>query len=126
MTLTGNLPKNFGKLLYGQPLLSVSSDQDGPGGNPDTPLLPADNPMTLIGINVRGDDAILVDGQVVDGTIDCFAGNFLPSCSSGLVTIELDTVPGAGLHLLQVKHPSGPLSPELPICVANDTFFSCL
>lgn len=116
MTLTGALPRNFGSGDHRQPLLSVATNAQGPLGNPDLPLLPQDDPMTLAAIDVRGDASILVDGQLVSGTLTCDGGSFTPYCDSGQVIVDLAVVPPAGLHLLQVQNPGGPLSAELPIC----------
>jgi len=118
MTLTGALPGNFGAETHRQPLLSVATTADvAPLGSPALPILPAGNPMSLIGIDVRGDASILLDGEVVAGTILCTGGSFTPYCDSGLIEIALDTVPAANrLYLLQVQNPGGPLSVEFPIC----------
>jgi hypothetical protein len=37
-------------------------------------------------------------------------------CNDGTVTIDLESSPGAGLHLVQVQNPAGLLSNELPVC----------
>jgi hypothetical protein len=116
-TLTGHLRSGItaGTL---QPLLSVDTILDGPTGNPDLPMLPGDNPMTLKGINVDGSAIIVVDGQQVSGTISCVGGSFNPLCDSDTVSITLSATPSPnGLHLLQVQNPTGLLSNELPICV---------
>src|SRR5690606_2391308 len=50
LTLTAHLPANVGKDTHHQPLLSVAStaNRSGvPNWNPNIPLLPDDNPMTL-------------------------------------------------------------------------------
>lgn len=77
--------------------------------------------MTLVGIDVHQDAQILVDGDVVGGSIACVAGgSFTPFCDSDTVEITLSAIPTPdALHLLQVQNPQGPLSPELPICVGS-------
>lgn len=118
LTFTGNLPQNVGDDDYRQPLLSVRGTGNGSTGNPDLPVLPGDNPMQLRGIDVRGDAQILVDGQVVAGSISCDPpGGFAPYCESEDIVVDLTSLPGNGLRLLQVQNPEGPLSNELPICV---------
>ena len=117
-TLTAYLPLNHG--THPMPLLSVINLGDGTTGNPDLPVLPGDNPMDLVGIDVHQDAQILVDGDVVSGTLACVSGgSFTPFCDSESVEIGLTVVPATGLHLLQVQNPLGPLSPELPICVGD-------
>jgi YVTN family beta-propeller protein len=119
-TLTARLPRNHG--IHPMPLLSLTSTAAGATGNPDLPVLPGDNPMTLAGIDVHQDAQILVDGDVVPGTLSCVAGgSFTPFCDSETVQIGLSSVPATGLHLLQVQNPLGPLSPELPICAGVKT-----
>jgi hypothetical protein len=119
LTLTGALSRNFGRPGFDQPLLSVRSVGDGPIGNPDLPVLPGDNPMQLVGVDVRENAEILVDGERVPGSISCNqGGKFEPYCSSQRITIALDSIPGSGLHLLQVQNPGGPMSVEFPICAA--------
>jgi YVTN family beta-propeller protein len=119
VTLTAGLGQNHGKASFPQPLLAPNTTADGPTGNPDLPVLPGDNPMTVAGIDVRSDAGILVDGQSASGSISCSGGSFTPFCSTQVVVITLDSVPANGLHLLQVQNPSGPLSNELPICVGS-------
>jgi len=118
LTLTAALSENFGKDTHRQPLISVATDADGNGTNPAIPLLPADDPMTLEGIDVRSDAAIFWDGEPIAGSIACVGGSFAPYCDSHTVEIDLDAVPaGDGLHLLQVQNPGSGLSAELPVCV---------
>ncbi len=132
LTLTGALSENFGKAGFDQPLLSVRSTADKVTGdpnvpvlNPAIPVLPGDHPMQLVGIDVRQNAEILVDGRRVWGSISCNqGGKFEPYCSSQLITIALDSIPGSGLHLLQVQNPGGPMSVELPICA--EPISSCL
>jgi hypothetical protein len=132
LTLTGALSENFGRPGFGQPLLSVRSTADAATGDPDVPVLnpalpvlPGDHPMQLVGIDVRENAQILVDGGWVPGNISCDGGgSFDPYCSSQLITITLNSIPGSGLHLLQVQNPGGPMSVEFPICSAPIS--SCL
>lgn len=118
LTLTGRLPRNFGNDAYRQPLLRVLTNLDGATGNPDLPVLPGDNPMTLLATDVRGDVTFYMDGAVTGGSISCQGGSFNPYCDTGIVTITLTSPPTAdGPHLLQVQNPKGPLSNELVVCV---------
>ncbi len=125
VTLTGHLPTNWGKDTHPMPLISVNTTADGATGNPDLPVLPGDNPMTLLGIDVRSDAGdgtdigIFVDGEKVAGSVTCISGgSFSPFCSSNTVQITLTSDPTPdGLHLLQIQNEKGPMSPELPICV---------
>ncbi|NNL64685.1 MAG: hypothetical protein HKP30_00440 [Myxococcales bacterium] len=126
LTFTGALPQNYGVSTHRQPLLGVTTTADGNTGNPDLPHLPADNPMTLQGIDVRSDAVIIVDGDVVSGSISCTGGSFTPYCDSEVISLTLSVVPPEGLHLLQVQNPNGPLSVEMPICVDNTGVGACL
>jgi len=120
-TLTAHLPASHGQAGHPQPLLDVVTVGDGPGGDPDVPLLSGGgSSMTLVGVDVRGDARILVDGEADAGSVSCVAGgSFAPLCTSGRVQVHLAQVPPAGLHLLQVQNGDGPLSPELPFCVGS-------
>ena len=120
LTLTANLPANVGNDDYRQALLSVRGTGGGATGNPDLPVLPGDNPMELRGIDVRSDAQILVDGEVVAGSITCDPpGGFSPYCESENIDVTLTVVPPDGFHLLQVQNPDGPLSVEMPFCVGS-------
>jgi YVTN family beta-propeller protein len=126
LTFTATLPRNHGRDDYRQPLLSVIGTGDGPLGNPDIPVAaPGPVVLDLAAIDVRGDAQIVLDGQVVSGTIQCTGGSFAPYCDSGEVQIAIDSVPTQGLRLLQVQNPRGPLSVELPICVTSGPFSVC-
>jgi hypothetical protein len=117
-TLTAQLPANAGKAPHSQPLLATQG-VSGPTGSPDLPVLPGDNPMTLVGIAVEEGASILVDGQLVSGTLACTGGFSSPLCDSEEVVITLDSVPPSGIHLLQIQNPDGLLSNELPLCVGS-------
>ncbi len=111
-----------------QPLLDVAAPGSGPTGDPDLPVLPADNPMTVRGLAIRKDAKLLVDGQPAAGSLSCVGGTFKPFCTSELIEIALDAPPtSAGLHMLQVVTNYGLLSNELPICVApsGDPLTAC-
>jgi hypothetical protein len=118
-TLTAAPRSGMGDPATPQPLLGVTTTGAGPTGDPDLPLLPGDNPMTLRGVDVLASAPILVDGSPVAGSVSCVGGSFTPFCSSQTVSISLSVVPGNGLHLLQVQNPNGPLSNEVPICVGS-------
>ncbi|MCG8588629.1 MAG: beta-propeller fold lactonase family protein [Proteobacteria bacterium] len=117
MTLTGELGRNFGSDDSRQPLLSVTSLGDGDTGNPDLPHLTGSTNMSLVGIDVRENADVLLDGQPVSATLTCTGGSFTPYCDSQTVEITLAALPANGLRLLQVQNPGGPQSDELPICV---------
>ena len=120
MMFTAALSKNFGHDDYRQPLVNITTIGDGNGTNPDIPLLPGDNPIDLLAIDVRGDATVFVDGVPVSATITCTGGSFTPYCDSGQVEIDLAAIPSPnGLHLLQVQNPQAGLSVELPICVGS-------
>ncbi len=115
VTLTGHLRVNVG--TQPQPLLSVNTTADGNGTNPDIPLLPGDNPMTLAATDVHALATVLVNGQAVAVNMFSCASSF--PCTDAL-TIELAAVPSPdGLYLLQVQNPAGLFSNELPICVGT-------
>jgi hypothetical protein len=121
-TLTAHVPGSAG-VGERQPLLAPVG-VSGPTGSPDLPVLPGDNPMTLVGIDVADGGTILVDGEVVGGSVTCSGGAFAPFCDSETVVVDLDSIPPSGTHLLQLQNPSGLLSNELPICVGPVS--SCL
>jgi hypothetical protein len=88
---------------------------DPPLPNPTT----VSNPpaFTLTGVDVSTSAVVFVNGQLSSGaTVACGAGSSGGFCNDGLVTLDLATGPGAGLHLLQVQNPSGLLSNEMPVC----------
>jgi YVTN family beta-propeller protein len=129
-TLAAHLPASHGKSDHPQPLLSVVTLGNGPGGDPNVPILTpagAGNPMNLTAVDVRADARILVDGQAVAGTLSCAGGVFTPFCDTQSVLVQLAAVPPLGLHLLQVQNGAGPISPELPFCVgATVSIAGCL
>jgi YVTN family beta-propeller protein len=122
VTLTASLRSKFGAADGPQPLLgnclgSCTTDTGDPalanlaigGGDP-----PA---FSVEGTDVRTDAVIFVNGAPASGTIGCGAGVAGSFCVNGPVSIDLDATPAAGLHLVQVQNPAGPISNELPICV---------
>ncbi len=118
-TLTAHL--RSGTAASPQPLLSTTGNPstgligDPPLPNPST----ASNPpaFTLTGVDVSTTAVVFVNGQLSSGaTVACGAGSSGGFCNDGLVTVDLATGPGAGLHLLQVQNPSGLLSNEMPVC----------
>jgi len=118
MVFTAELRENFGKETHRQPLISVNTTGSRHGTNPAIPLLPAENPMLLEAIDVRGDAAVFWDGEPIEATLSCVGGSFTPFCDSQALEIDLAAVPsGDGLHLLQVQNPGAGLSAELPVCV---------
>jgi len=117
LMLTASLSANFGNDAYRQPLLSITNLGTANGTNPAIPFLPGADPMQLVGIDVRSDATIFIDGAPVAGTISCVGGTFTPYCSSQLVSVDLANASiGSGLHMLQVQNPKSALSAELPVC----------
>jgi YVTN family beta-propeller protein len=119
-TLTAQLPARFAEGVQRQPLLALATRGFGPTGDPPLPFL-VDAPVaTLKGIDVQPGAAVLLDGQPVPAGLACLDGDYASGfCSSQLVEVSLAELPSAGLHLLQVQNPQGPLSNELPICVGS-------
>ncbi|RIL06462.1 MAG: hypothetical protein DCC71_06550 [Proteobacteria bacterium] len=118
VTLTARLRANDGAPDFLAPLVATAATGDGATGDPPLPVLPAGNPMTLSGVAVRGDAAVLVDGAPVAATITCQGGSFAPVyCSSNVVRVTLAAIPANGTHLLQLQNPKSALSNELPFCV---------
>jgi YVTN family beta-propeller protein len=124
LMLTAALSSNFGNDAYRQPLLSVTTNGNGTSGtNPAIPFLPGGDPMQLIGIDVRSDATVFIDGAPVAATITCTnGGSFTPYCSSERITIDLanSSLP-TGLRMLQVQNPKSALSVEMPICSGTIT-----
>jgi YVTN family beta-propeller protein len=127
-TLTGWLPRHWGRHDYRQPLVSPFPVEGGifamaATGDPALPHFEdpdaPPHPMDLRGVDVRGDAEILIDGRPVSGEISCVEGAFDPYCSSDHVEIALAATPPEGTHLLQVQNPQGPRSPEVPVCVGH-------
>ncbi len=118
-TLTAHL--RSGTATSPQPLLSsTGSPSSGLIGDPPLPNpSTASNPpaFTLTSLDVSTTAVVFVNGQLSSGaTVACGAGSAGGFCNDGLVTVDLATSPGAGLHLLQVQNPSGLLSNEMPVC----------
>jgi YVTN family beta-propeller protein len=108
-----------------QPLLAVGTGS-GVTGDPPLRTLTAGggNPaaFTLTGTDVRADAVVFLDGAPAAGaTLTCSAGVTGSFCNNGNVAVDLASTPAAGLHLLQVLNPSGPLSNEMPLCVGTQT-----
>jgi YVTN family beta-propeller protein len=131
LTLTGALRQNVGLAAYPQPLLSTDGTGNGTTGDPPLPRLSSggsSNPpaLTVTGVDVRSDAVILLDGAIVSGTLTCLEGTSGALCADGgdtgsdvSISIDLDSRPATGTHLLQLQNPGGPLSNELPMCVGN-------
>jgi hypothetical protein len=130
VTLTAALRSGYGNVLFPEPLLSTATLGIGPTGDPPIPNITTGgaNPpaFNVRGVDVRSDAVVLVDGVQVAATLTCTAGTSGSFCiapggftgSGGSVSIDLAARPAPdGLHLLQVRNVSGPLSNELPICV---------
>ena len=114
-TATANLSALVQSTDVDQPLLSTDFAADR---TPLLPMLPAENPMELNGIDIQADSGVLVDGAKVAANVECVGGTFSPYCTSGRVQIELSQAPTAsGMHSLQVVSPKGRLSNDLPFCV---------
>jgi YVTN family beta-propeller protein len=121
-TVVARLPMHQGASDHPQPLLNVRTVGNGPGGDPNVPIVApggGGSPLDLTGVGVREDARILVDGQRQAGALTCVGGTFEPFCSSQNVRVPLATIPPTGLHVLQVQNGDGPISPELPFCVGT-------
>ena len=119
MTFTAKLNLYAGEEQgHPQPLIDVPAPGGGATGDPDLPVLPADNPFQLRAVAVRRDAIPLLDGQRVPATVSCVGGTFSPFCTSGLVEIEILNPPTqSGLYMFQLLTNYGLLSNEFPICV---------
>jgi YVTN family beta-propeller protein len=110
-----------------QPLLGACvSGCSNTTGDPPLPNISKNgpsnpSPFTVVGTDVRQDATIFVDGQPASGTLGCGSGVTGNFCTNGNVSIDLDAKPAAGLHLVQVLNPTGPLSNELPVCVGTSS-----
>ena len=118
-TLTAHL--RSGTATSPQPLLATTgSPSNGLIGDPPLPnpsTLSNPPAFTLTGVDVSTTASVFVNGQLSSGaTVTCGAGSAGGFCNDGLVTLDLATGPGAGLHLLQVQNPAGLLSNEIPVC----------
>jgi YVTN family beta-propeller protein len=124
-TLTAHLRGNAGRTR--QPLLSTAGSPPFGTGVIDDPPLPRITstatdpaPFTVTGKDVSMNAGIYVDGQrQATASLTCSAGVTGGFCNEGGVSINLATRPANGAHTLQVQNPSGLLSNELPLCVAN-------
>jgi YVTN family beta-propeller protein len=126
VTLTGELPRHFGAQTHRQPLIAPFPLESlfgvGPTGDPLLPHFPDPDatevlPLELEGIDIREDIVLLLNGQRIDGTVECVDGVFEPYCRSQEIRISLAEIPPKGTHLLQVQNPGGPQSNEVPVCV---------
>jgi YVTN family beta-propeller protein len=127
LTLTAALRARFGTTDGPQPLLGACvagcSTTTGDPALPNFATGGASDPpaFSVVGTDVRTDAAIFVDGAPVTGTLSCGAGSTGSFCNDGNVSIDLAAKPAAGLHLVQVLNPQGPVSNELPLCVGTST-----
>jgi hypothetical protein len=108
-----------------QPLLAVGTGT-GVTGDPPLPQMSATGgdpgAFTVVGTDVRSDGVVFLDGAPMTGaTLACSAGTTGSFCNNGNVAVDLPSRPAAGLHLLQVLNPTGPISNELPICVGTQS-----
>jgi hypothetical protein len=71
------------------------------------PVLSASSPnMVIRGRHIRDGANIIVDGRRVAGTVSCEIGT-LPDCASESIQVQLQTLPAAGMHFLQIQNPNG-------------------
>jgi len=71
------------------------------------PVLSAGSPNLVIrGRHIRDGANIIVDGRKVAGTVNCEIGT-LPECASESVQVQLQALPPAGMHFLQIQNPNG-------------------
>ena len=118
MTFTAQLRSGYGTIA--EPLLSPGTGGCTGCGDPAIPNIlataPANPPaFNATGVAIAAGATLFVDGQPATGTVSC-TGTGVGQCS-----IDLAVKPAAGLHVVQVQNPAGPLSNELPVCVGNAT-----
>jgi hypothetical protein len=128
VTLTAALRSGYGNALFPEPLLSTATLGVGATGDPPLPNITSTNAnppaFTVRGFDVRTDALVIVDGVQVAATLTCTAGVSGSFCvapggytgTGGSVSVDLANRPADGLHLLQVRNGTGPLSNEMPIC----------
>jgi hypothetical protein len=62
--------------------------------------------MVVRGRHIRDGANIIVNGRKVAGTVSCEIGT-LPDCASESIQVQLQTLPPAGMHFLQIQNPDG-------------------
>ena len=109
-----------------------------PGDRPqEFPELHEPTTMRIKGDYIFEDAQLFVNGRLVEGSIQCEAGEF-PRCDDQIVLIELAELPTEGgllieddlgvnvvadeavMHLLQVQNPQGLFSNDFPFFVVNE------
>jgi len=73
--------------------------------------------VALFGRHLDDESIVLVDGRAVEATLTCASGGSFPSCDGEEMTLELEELPTAGDHTLQIATPRGLLSNELLLIV---------
>lgn len=115
VTATAHLRQYIQSADIDQPLLVHDTDAEQ---QTIFPILPQQHPIQLGAVDVRADSFLLVDGQPVEGSVECVGGSFHPTCSSGRVSIRLAQPPSkSGLHILQLVSDGGLMSNPSPFCV---------
>ena len=110
-TLTGRHGKRS-DIEHPQPAIWTTSSLERQSGRQDFPILYEGNQqMTVSGRHFDEDAFLIVDGRRVEGTL---------SIEDETVVIDLPSLPAAGMHLLQVQHPSGMFSNDFIFHVTED------
>jgi hypothetical protein len=115
VTLTAALRSGYGTIP--EPLLAPGSGGCTGCGDPAIPLISSTSsdppPFSVTGTDVDETPQVFVDGQPAGGAITC-VGTAFGNCS-----VDLTVRPANGLHLVQAKNDTGPLSNDLPFCVGS-------
>jgi YVTN family beta-propeller protein len=76
-------------------------------GRQQFPVLSAASPnMAVRGRHIQDGANIIVDGRRVAGTVSCEIGT-LPDCGGESIQVQLQALPAAGMHFLQIQNPDG-------------------
>ncbi len=116
VTFTGRIGANS-DVDHPQPAIWLPSrfPQFGGQSPPALPVLTTVASFTVFGRHVVPGAGLLVDGQAVDGTVQCELGGTLPACTDEVLRIDLAALPPLGDHTFQVTTPGGLLSNEMLI-----------
>ena len=79
-------------------------------------LADAPTTMNMFGRHIEPGAFLVIDGQRVESTVNCVAGE-LPDCVDEEIAIELADLPSAGRHTYQIVNPNGLTTNELHLTV---------
>ena len=86
-------------------------------GHQKFPVLHPENPkMTISGRHIQKDAHIIVDGRRVPGSVIAQEGAFFDID----IIVELETLPSAGMHFLQIQNPDGMFSNDFIFQVIHE------